>query len=530
MKKIYRKSIMYLIILVTSFSLAACYSELEDLDFGDIQWSPELGLPLIDSKFTLIEILKANISTIDYSADANNTIVLTISEDSLFSQSASDYYALSNQSLNVPPIILTQSEINSFNNDGQVTVTRDLMVNYPNHGSLDEIVIDQGRVVTQVTEDFPADLELSFSMTDPMDIPIVNYNNRFDYTLGQSAISTDESSERFNNIKFRFDGDPSLAQVKFSFTINLQKEGGQDLVFGANSIILAINMRDLEFGGLYGDLSPQNISTERNTIRTDFFTEDEFFKDIEYYFENPQFKMIFTNSMGLPVRFDVNNFSTYKNGQETNEPVNTAIELEAPNEGEFTRAESEFNAIFKRIINEVPDSISLQVDGLIDPNNTPNNFVTRDSRIKAGYEINLPLELSLSGLEINESITLDGIDPGGLQYALFKFSSTNSLPIDLNFKADLLDEDSVFVMNLFDGRFIGAGSEAQPESISGIIKLLDNPDTNVNEIEALKNVTRVGIKATIATKNNGNEVVRITSDASVQFNLAVQAKYKVNLE
>src|SRR5690554_6405915 len=114
MKKIYRKSIIYLIILVTSFSLAACYSELEDLDFGSLQWSPELGLPLVDSKFTLIEILKATISSIDYSADGNNTIVLTISEDSLFSQAASGYYALCNQLLYVPPIILTSSEINSF--------------------------------------------------------------------------------------------------------------------------------------------------------------------------------------------------------------------------------------------------------------------------------------------------------------------------------------------------------------------------------------------------------------------------------
>jgi len=526
MKWIFRKSVFYLALLM-AFCIGGCYSELRDLEIGSLKWSPELGLPLVDSKFTLIEILEANAADLDYTTDANNTIVLSISDDSLFSQSASEYFSLNDETLNVPPIILTQEEVDLFNANGQVTVIREVMVDYPRPGNLNEIVIDQGLVVTQVQEDFPAALDLSFSVEDPYNSPILDYNGQFNYS-GGDPISTDQTTDQFNNVRFQFDGDPSLAQTKFSFELILTRVN-QDLIFGANSIDLDVALQDLEYGVLYGDLSPQNISTNANTIETDIFGENDFLGDIEYYFENPQFRMIFTNSMGLPVRFNVNDFITYKNGQETEDPINNAIELPASPEGSETVSEANFDNIFKNIINNLPDSVLLQIDGLIDPDDTPNNYVTRDSYIKTGYEINLPLAFSLSGLEIEETVSLDGIDPKELEYALFKFSSESSLPLDLNFKADFLDADSVVVMNLLDGKLLAGGTEDQPESISDLIRIENNPDTDSNELENLKNATRVGIRATVSTSNSGNGVVRITSDASVQFNLAVQAKYNVNL-
>ncbi|SMG21320.1 hypothetical protein SAMN05661096_01173 [Marivirga sericea] len=527
MKRISGKSIFYLAFMVV-ISFGGCYSELSDIKFENLKWSPELGVPLVDSKFTLIELLEANADDIDYTTDSNNTIVLSISDDSLFSQSASDYYSLSDQALDVPPIFLTQDEIEEFNSTGQVTVSRDILVDYPNQGNLDEIIIDQGRVETQVEENFPAIVDLSFSLEDPSNTAFLDYNNEFNYSAGNDPVSTDEYADQINNIGFRFDGDPRLRQIMFSFQISLTKVD-QNLVFGGNSIDLEVGFQDLEFEGLYGDLSSQDISTETNTIRTDFLNDNELINDIDYYFENPQFRMIFTNSMGVPIRFDVNNFTTYKNGQQTEQPINNSIELESALEGSATRTETNFDANFKNIINNTPDSVSLQIDGVLDPEDVSNNYVTKDSEIRVGYEINLPLEFSLSGLEINETVSLEGIDPQELQYALFKFTSENSLPIDLNFRADLLDEDSALVMNLFDGKFLAGGTESQPATISDIIRLEDNPDTNSNELDELKGVTRIGIRATVSTTNNGSSVVRITSDASVQFNLAVQAKYNVNL-
>lgn len=528
MKKIIRKPRLLFGILL-SMLVGGCYSELNDIELGKLQWSPELGVPLVDSKFTLTDILEANADEIDVSPDPNSDVlVIRISDDSLFSQFATDYFVLSDQILNIPPIILTQEEINEFNANGQVTVNRQELIDYPNEGDLDRILLDQGVVQTQVTENFPANVDLSFEMEDPNNTPILNYNNFFSYD-GFNPINTDQSTDQFNDIEFTFNADPSLRQVLVNFEVFLEKVDGQNLVFGANSIDLNIEIEDIQFEALYGDLSSQNISTEENTIQTDAFSQSELLSEIDYYFENPQFRLNFTNSMGIPIRFDVNNFTTYKDGAASNEQVNTAIELEAASEGSTTTSGNNFDNVFKSIINNVPDSVSLQIDGLIDPENTPNNFVTKDSYFQAGYEVNLPLEFSLGGLEINETVSLDGIDPQELQYALFKFTSENSLPIDLDFKADLLTEDSTVIMTLFDGKFLAGGTEEAPEAISDLIRLEDDPETSNNELDELINVERVGIRATISTTNNGTEVVSITSGASVKFNLAVQAKYNVNL-
>ncbi|MGM0581632.1 MAG: hypothetical protein ACQETL_13175 [Bacteroidota bacterium] len=528
MKKIIHKPYLLFSILM-SMLIGGCYSELDDLEFGKLQWSPELGVPLVDSEFTLKDLLEADSDLINFTTDENNTIVISISDDSLFSQSASDYYSLNDENLDVPPLLLTQDEIDLFNANGQVTVVRDVDVDYPVQAGLREILINQGTVNLQVDEDFPATVDLSLGVNDPFGTSILDYNNEFTYEANGDPISSDQAANTFNNVRFITDDDPSFGQASLSFNIVLTRVD-QDLVFGENAIDLLLDFTEMEFGALYGDLSTQDVSTEENTIETDFFNLDGVLNDLEYEFENPQFRLLFTNSMGVPVRFDVASFTTYRDGQSNNEPINDPVNMGAATEGDNVTDEQEFNDAFKSIINDVPDSVSLAIDGLIDPDDVPDNFVLDESNIKVGYEINIPLELRLSGLEFRETISLESIDPGGLQYALFKFTSENSLPIDLNFKADFLDADSTVLHTLFDGAFLAGGSTTQPETLSDIIQLGSEGQTDSSELDFLQNVDKIGIVATVATTNGGNDMVRISSDAEVKFNLAVQTKYNVNFE
>ncbi|HET8859777.1 hypothetical protein [Marivirga sp.] len=522
MKKISRKY-RHFIALFLTMSMAGCYSELQDLELGEgFQWSPELGVPLVDSEFTLKDILETEAAGINFNTDERNTIVINITEDSLFSQSASDYFSLNDETIVVPPLILTQEQIDLFNANGSVIVIQEVFVDYPQPSGLSEIVIDRGNLVSQVEENFPADIDLSYSLEDPFNNPIPGYSNFFNYNVGEDPISTAQSASEFRNINFQFGEDSTLSKVKVSFEIEITRVD-QDLVFGENSIDLTISFRDMDYGALYGDLPSQDISTEENTINTDFFNQDELLGDIEYYLNNPQFKLTLKNSMGLPVRFDVNNFTTYNDGRPSPEPINSAILLPQAEEGSVAESETDFDSQFKEIVNSLPDSVSLQIDGLIDPNNSPRNYVTRDSYIQVGYEVNIPLELRLSGLEINESFSIDGIDAQDTEYAYFKFTSTNSLPLDLVLTADLLDEDSMVVRNLFDGvELLKGGSTTSPEAISNIIKLEGN-------LEDLQRVRRVGIRATLATSTPTppDDFVRISADAAVKFNLAVQAQYTV---
>jgi hypothetical protein len=524
MKKIIYKACLFLSIPLM-ISIAGCYSELNDLEIGDLQWSPELGLPLIDSEFTLIQILEASPDDFNVSTDDNNTVVISIIDDSIFSQSATDFYFLLDQSLDTITLTLTQDEINDFNSNGSVTVNGNFQLEYPENTGKTAIEIYEGIVDLEIEENFPPGVGVSINsliMEDPENNPILNFEG--------DVTTSIEQSFPFNDIGFIFDGALSQRQVRISVNYTIQRTSGFPiLVFEENQINMFNEFVDQEFDVMYGDLASGDIGTNENSIDTDFLNQDGALGGIEYFLEDPQFKIIFKNTMGTQIRFDMDKFTSFKDGQATDRPINTSIPVEASNQGSAASSEADFDGIFKNVINNLPESVTLTIGGALNPDNDNDNFVTRDSYIQAGYQIDIPLELSLSGLEINQTVALDGIDPQELQYALFKFSSENSLPFDLNFKADLLDADSAVVMNLFDGAFLAGGSVAQPNSTGQIIRLEDNPETDSNELEDLNNVTRVGINATVSTSNGGNTVERINADATVKFNLAIQAKYNIGL-
>lgn len=535
MKKIFRKSYLLFGILL-SVMIGGCYSELSDLEIGSLQWSPELGVPLVNSEFNLKDLLEADSDFFEYTTDSENTIVIVLNEDSLFSQSATDYYSLENQTLdNVPPLVLTQNEIDLFNANGQVTVNRNVNIDFPQQAGLTEILIKQGAINLQVNENFPAIVDLSLIARDPYGTDMLNYSNEFNYFANGNPESSDETSNSFNNVRLIFDGDPALGQVSLNFNILLTRVD-QDLLFGANSLDLIFNFNQLEYGALYGDLSTQEVVSQEVSLPTDFFNQNGLLEDLKYEFNNPKFKLIFTNSMGLPVRFNINDFTSFRDGNATKEAVNDAIDLSAANEGSFVIGEANFNQAFKSIVNDIPESLTIGIAQTFDPDDDPVNFVLDDSYIKVGYDMEIPLDLRLSGLEIKEDIAFDGIDPEGLQNAIFKFSTVNSLPIDLRFKVDFLDADSSVLYTLFpragdDDLLLEGITEGEDEvSRSVFIELADDSDTEENELDFLQDVDRIGIVASVSTSNGGDDMVKISSEAAIKFNLAVQTKYNVNLD
>ncbi|PTB90881.1 hypothetical protein C9994_16560, partial [Marivirga lumbricoides] len=156
-----KKAILFLGIAGTLF-MGGCYSELDDLSLGNIQWNPELGLPLVNSSFTIKDLLEASDSSFEYKEE-NDVIVIVVKEDSLFSSSAQDYYSLGDKTFPTLPLMLTPEEVDEFNNNGAVLVNREVAVDYGS--DLDSMIIAMGTISLNLQENFPANgsLDLQFS-------------------------------------------------------------------------------------------------------------------------------------------------------------------------------------------------------------------------------------------------------------------------------------------------------------------------------------------------------------------------------
>jgi hypothetical protein len=524
MKKM--KKIGFGVLVSISLLMGSCYSDLENIEIGTLQWSPELGIPLLKSSFTVKDLLEEVDSTIDY-REENNVLVLFQKEDSLFSSNAREYYEIPDRSFPSVPISLTTEEISEFNNSGSVTINREIAVDYLS--DLDSIIIQMGTINLFIEENFPANGELSLIFSTFDNTNLLDYTYSWGYD-GINAITTDFSSSNFSNATFAFAGSGDQGKVYIAYQLTLGKSGGIDLVTGQNSIDLGFNFENMEFEALFGNLNTQNISTERNTFDTDFFSQGEALDEFAYYLDDPRLKIIYSNTMGLPVVFNINNFTAYKNGNPDAITVNEEVRLSAATLESAAVNVASFDETFKELINDLPDSVQLQIDGVLDPDNTTNNFVTSNSGLQIGYEIEIPLVLSIQNLLFQESFEIDGLEADQLESALFKFNSQNSLPFNVNLKAVFLDADSSELHVLFDGLLLEAGQNGQASELIEYIRLENNPQTTSNELAFLQDVKKVGISVTIATSTpvDGVQKVEISASNKIDFSLAMQAKYNFN--
>ncbi|WP_188467148.1 hypothetical protein [Marivirga lumbricoides] len=525
-----KKAILFLGIAGTLF-MGGCYSELDDLSLGNIQWNPELGLPLVNSSFTIKDLLEASDSSFEYKEE-NDVIVIVVKEDSLFSSSAQDYYSLGDKTFPTLPLMLTPEEVDEFNNNGAVLVNREVAVDYGS--DLDSIIIAMGTISLNLQENFPANgsLDLQFSSgSTPGSANILDYQYNWNYN-GVNPITNASTQNTFFNTSFVFKGNDDQGKIIVSYQLSLQKVNDVDLVEGQNSVDLDFSFINMEFEALYGDLNTQGISTEENTIETNFFDADNEIGEFSYYLDDPRFKIIYTNTMGLPVLFTVNSFISFKDGEEEELTYGDDINLPAASFNSPAVQEVAFNEAIKTLLNDLPDSVRLQIDGVIDPDDVANNFVTRQSAIKIGYELEIPLKLSLENLLFNEAFEVSDLDTEDVQSIMFKFNSVNRLPIDVNLKAVFLDEDSVVQEVLFDGLLLKAGQSGQASNILEYITLSDNPDTAINELKFLEETKQIGISIRVATSTpvDGVQSVEISAQDQIDFSLAMQAKYKATIE
>ncbi|MFQ3213059.1 MAG: hypothetical protein ACJAT1_000113 [Marivirga sp.] len=506
-----------------------CYSELKDLKFGDVEWSPELALPLFNTTFDMSDLLLELDSTVEY-FEEEDRIVLFIEDDSLFSTRASDFYSAPNKTFSSIPVILTPLEINTYNNNGAVTVERQIDVEYTS--TLDSISIMEALAKLSIAEDFPADgvFELSIK-TKPNNgqaVTILDHTYSWNYD-GINQVSNDAHTNLFRDVTFIFQGNEPDNILNISYTLSLTNGNNQNLVFNENRLDIDLRFTSFVFSYLAGDLKTQEITTDKNIIETGFFDDLGDFGDASYYFEAPSFTLFYTNSLGVPAQFNIESFKYFADGVANDINYDSKIFLPKAsfNEPSFTAVS--FDEQIREVLNAKPESIELAIKGLLDPDSTKDNFIKADSKITIGYNLEIPLELSFSNLNFDQNVAVSNLDPGDTKYAIIYFTSQNELPLDVTLEVVALSADSTVLYQLFDNKILAAGSLGSPNDVLNQVELRDNPNTSINELDFLQETKSIGIRARIATTNNGNEVVKISSKATVTFSASIQTQYTINL-
>lgn len=345
------------------------------------------------------------------------------------------------------------------------------------------------------------------------------------------------------NTTMAFNADPehpyNTIPVQYTLTIN---SGGNFVDFNSTEQVqLDMNLADANIDFIKGYFGQQVENIEPETI--DFGIE-EYIRNItgDFLLTDPSVKMNYSNSFAVP--FEVLLKGVGRKGSETVDlglsPISISYpEAPAPRDISATFEVNSGNSHLAELISLPPESVLFSGSATMNPAGDAahlrNNYIYGDSRFLGDVEIELPLELSLTNLQLTD--TTDnfmqdeeiGSEFGSddLEIAKIGLSIKNGFPFDIKVKLSLYDSRSRRVMSSID--VPGLLKAAQVDS-NGKVRTQTETASTINVTnEFLDQINRADMIIFSFGANTPGKV-RIYSDYGVDFNVTLFVQTKVDLD
>jgi len=319
-------------------------------------------------------------------------------------------------------------------------------------------------------------------------------------------------------------------QLQVLFTKAILPSSGNISIDQNDSIEFTYALKNLKFNHVKGYFGQKDIGSSPAAVDLNLST----LKDLggTFFLANPELKLKVQNSIGAPLNLDLN-LSGRKAGQSPvflNSPNRaiphpTVLGTTATGQISYNRN----NSSLPQLISMPPDSILAAGDIRLNPLGvTDTNFITKNSFIQLGVEMEMPFELSASGVGFGDTLEFDGAVFESLKAATLVFKTINGFPFDFNARFTFMDStyaplfsDSLSIM---ESALINADGEVI-ETKSNISRLSMN-ESNLIPVRRAKYLVA---RLTMQTPQNGTRVVKLYSDYSIILKVGLDAKVDIQL-
>jgi len=319
-------------------------------------------------------------------------------------------------------------------------------------------------------------------------------------------------------------------QLQVLFTKAILPSSGNISIDQNDSIEFTYALKNLKFNHVKGYFGQKDIGSSPAAVDLNLST----LKDLggTFFLANPELKLKVQNSIGAPLNLDLN-LSGRKAGQSPvflNSPNRaiphpTVLGTTATGQISYNRN----NSSLPQLISMPPDSILAAGDIRLNPLGvTDTNFITKNSFIQLGVEMEMPFELSASGVGFGDTLEFDGAVFESLKAATLVFKTINGFPFDFNARFTFMDStyaplfsDSLSIM---ESALINADGEVI-ETKSNISRLSMN-ESNLIPVRRAKYLVA---RLTMQTPQNGTRVVKLYSDYSIILKVGIDAKVDIQL-
>ncbi len=502
-------------LLLASVCLAlSCSRDKLDLDMADdLRFNPEMEIPLVKSRLSLADLVIKDSNII---IGADDKLSIQFFRDSIFSYQASDL-------LNIPE----QKAVTFPLSPQVIPYDLDFSLGNLNGVELAASKFQQGYLALQLATNTP--------FLTPVDVEITIKNGDINGSPMKKVISLPTGSTVIKDSLDIAAGIIDFSSGGTNFVgIRVEILNASSVNPQTGMLDLSCRFHSLELESAYGNFGQRFFQIPSGSFDFDISGYNKFMNG--FYLTNPKINLIASSTLGIAIDLETDFDGINDHGDLTslNSPklaVTGPVTL--GNSKTDTLTFDKNNSTIVDFMAALPTNIMYSGGVRMNPQGgNLNNFVHRNSRVDAGIQIILPLELRASNLIMEQ--TLEGIDflsdsTNEVTSASLIFFTKNGFPFDVNLSVSILDTATNDSIDGFDLHLLNA------PPVDGNGKVINRSESReVVEIsqatlDNLKQTDRLVLRARLQTPQNGQQSVGLFTDNDLEVKIAARLSLNVKL-
>ncbi len=358
-----------------------------------------------------------------------------------------------------------------------------------------------------------------------------------------TPLGTTNGTWNLDGIKFDLTSDPQNPYngVHIAYEVTSQSSGENLVGFDKDDYIeMNYSLDDIDFLFVDGYFGNQLFEVDLDSMDLDIDFLDQISGGL--VFSDPEIKLNYTNSIGVPLAVNFNMTGKSKTGEVQDIDINVdgedTIRFEYPKvQGEIISSSfiiNKENSKIQDFLALPPKEITYSGAGLANTPIGPHeyNFANINDKFTAGVEMELPLSLETSDLKIDETVDVDLDDNFSehVETATLKINAVNGFPFNADFLIVLKDSispDNIITLETIevDGGLIAAKTNAAGKVIETTNCSL-SIDLNDHQIESFSKANQLTFTSTMSTYQSG--VAKLYTNYYIQAYIAIDGKFKID--
>jgi len=466
--------------------------------------------------------LIAELVSISSPGSIPNTVPVDLTDDISVSVVTSDLTIVRGQAFLPEQLFLSITDTIQFNLGSDVEITYIELITANIDYTLESHLAENIEVVIT--------LPTSLSGTD---------TTRFVIPLGASGQQSGQLS--LDNTVNDFSTDPAQPynSIPFEYGLSVKPSGGGMVNFDlTDSVVLTYTISDIDFSYVEGYFGQHSFDVDEDAIDLGLGEiEDKISGTITL--TNPIININYSNSVGVPVSFDLDLIGSNSAGETQGLNASTMnIAYPADKDNSPVASTVSFNKDNTDIVELIemrPGEIIYSGGATVNPLGKQgwDNFVTSESSVVAGLEIELPLELRANNLTLQDTLEnplkledsdededfgINNVESAGLHLLV-----NNGFPLEIGFNIQLYDSIADQVLATLD---VPALFPAAPVDGNGVVTEPTEDTTSIvitgAFLENLEIADELIVRGSLNTSNSG--AVKILTTYTIDFKLGVSTK------